>query len=172
MKISSVGIDLIKYFESLHDGNLSLIGLQPKLCPANIWTEGYGHAIRDDRGILIKGVENKKLAYSFSKIKDKSEAEAMLRSDITEFEKIVLRGIKKPMEQHQFDALVSHTYNTGGSQTLFSFINADRMDIKIEMLEDWWTQKYITANGKKLNGLVKRRYCEWVLFSTGILKLD
>ena len=39
MKTSQKGINLIKYFESLHDGDLTEIGLQPKMCPAGIWTE-------------------------------------------------------------------------------------------------------------------------------------
>jgi len=50
MKISKQGIELIKFFESLHDGNLSKIGLQPKLCPANIVTIGYGRALKDKKG--------------------------------------------------------------------------------------------------------------------------
>lgn len=45
MKTSENGIILIKHYESLHDGDLSRIGLQPKMCPAGYWTEGYGHAI-------------------------------------------------------------------------------------------------------------------------------
>jgi lysozyme len=40
MKISEKGLDLIKHFESLHDGDLTIVGLQPKMCPAGIWTEG------------------------------------------------------------------------------------------------------------------------------------
>ena len=55
MKTSNIGIELIKEFESLHDGDLSIIGLQPKMCPAGIWTEGYGHAMRDNKGNFIKG---------------------------------------------------------------------------------------------------------------------
>ena len=39
MKTSQIGIDLIKHFEGLHDGDLKKIGLQPKKCPAGIWTE-------------------------------------------------------------------------------------------------------------------------------------
>ena len=47
MKTGTKGIELIKSFESLHDGDLSKIGLQPKMCPAQIWTEGYGRAMRE-----------------------------------------------------------------------------------------------------------------------------
>jgi len=32
MRTGIKGKELIKYYEGLHDGDLSLIGLQPKLC--------------------------------------------------------------------------------------------------------------------------------------------
>jgi lysozyme len=38
MKTSNVGIQLIQEFESLHDGDLTMIGLQPKMDPVGIWT--------------------------------------------------------------------------------------------------------------------------------------
>ena len=53
MRTSNKGIDLIKEFEGLHDGDLSIIGLQPKMCPAGIWTQGYGHAIIYNKEISI-----------------------------------------------------------------------------------------------------------------------
>ena len=55
MKTSQVGINLIKHFEGLHDGDLKEIGLQPKKCPAGIWTQGYGSAMRDKNGNFLKG---------------------------------------------------------------------------------------------------------------------
>ena len=54
MKTNNEGIKLIKDFESLHDGDLTLIGLQPKMDPIGIWTEGYGRAMRDKKGNFIK----------------------------------------------------------------------------------------------------------------------
>ena len=56
MKTGDLGISLIKFYESLHDGDLKKIGLQPKMCPAGIWTVGYGHALRDIDGTWLKGV--------------------------------------------------------------------------------------------------------------------
>ena len=40
-------VDLIKHFESLHDGDLHKIGLQPKMDSVGIWTCGYGRAMID-----------------------------------------------------------------------------------------------------------------------------
>lgn len=161
MKTSQIGIDLIKHFEGLHDGDLSVIGLQPKMCPAGIWTEGYGRAMRDKNGKFIKGIENKKLAYSRITIRTKEQAEVALREDLVEFEKIVLSKLKFTVKQQQFDALVSHTYNTGGSDTLFRLVNnkSPNPDIKY-----WLENKYITGGGKKLKGLIERRKAEAKLY--------
>ena len=64
MRTSIVGINLIKEFESLHDGDLSKIGIQPKMDPIGIWTEGYGKAMRGDDGCFLKGKKDKDKAYA------------------------------------------------------------------------------------------------------------
>ena len=45
MKISQQGLDLIKFYEGLHDSDLTRIGLQWKYCPAGVVTVGWGHAL-------------------------------------------------------------------------------------------------------------------------------
>lgn len=162
MKTSKVGLFLIKSFEGLHDGDLTEIGLQPKMCPAGIWTEGYGHAMRDAKGDFIKGKMNKILAYSLRGVKTAAEAEILLSKDIQVFELIVMRRIKKALNQNQFDALVSHTFNTGGSDTLFKLVDCDPMDE--EKISEWFTTRYIIGGGKVLPGLVRRRKAERDLF--------
>lgn len=160
MKTSNIGLDLIKHFESLHDGDLKQIGLQPKMCPSGVWTEGWGNAIFY-KGKLLKGIENKKLAYSLSKIKTKEQADLALLAILPKYEKIVTDNIKIPLKQNQFDALVSHTYNTGGSNGLFELINnkADKKDI-----EFWFLNKYITGGGVVWRGLIARRKSEAKLY--------
>jgi lysozyme len=160
MRTSNVGIELIKRFESLHDGDLSQIGLQPKLCPAGIWTSGWGNAITY-KGKFLRGAENKDLAYAIGTVKDIKEADWQLAKNLQKFEKIILGKLKVKVNQNQFDALVSHTYNTGGSNTLFRLINENAGREKIY---NWFTTKYITGNGVKLNGLVRRRKAEADLF--------
>lgn len=161
MKTSQIGIDLIKHFEGLHDGDLTTIGIQPKMCPAGIWTEGYGHAMRDLKGQFFKGKENKMKAYANSTVKTEAEAQKLLQKDLEVFENIVMRKVKVDLKQNEFDALVSHTYNTGGSDTLFKLINQKAPDSQIRK---WFENKYITANGKRLAGLVARRKAEAKLF--------
>ena len=156
MKTSKIGIDLIKHFEGLHDGNLRVIGLQPKKCPAGIWTEGYGIAMRDSKGNFLKGSK-----MPIGTVKTELEAEKQLARYLTVFENIVMRRLKVKVKQNQFDALVSHTFNTGGSSTLFRLVNenAPKSDI-----DNWFKTKYITGGGKVLKGLIARRNAEAKLF--------
>ena len=155
MKTSEIGIDLIKFFEGIHDGDLKQIGLQPKKCPAGIWTEGYGHAMRDSNGNFLKGKEMPNHTIS------ESEAVVLLQKDLNVFELIVSRKLKIAVLQNQFDALVSHTYNTGGSDTLFKLINQKAPN---EQIKKWFETKYITGGGVRLKGLVERRKSESKLY--------
>lgn len=154
MKTSQIGIDLIKFFESLHDGDLSKIGLQPKKCPAGIWTEGYGSAMRDSKGNFLKGLNAPK-----STISTELDAQNLLSQDLKVYESIVMRKITTELKQNEFDALVSFTYNTGGSKTLFSMVNSNN-----PLLKAWWISHYIMGGGIKLNGLIARRKAEAKLF--------
>lgn len=171
MKTGNSGIEIIKFFESLHDGDLSKIGLQPKLCPANIATIGYGHALQDKKGNWLKGKEGLvqvSILYPEWETMTKEEAEDLLKVDLIKFEKIVSNKIKIELNQGQFDALVSHTFNTGGSDTLFKLINEKSPESEIIK---WFTEKYITSNGKVLPGLIKRRKVEAQLYLTNKLSL-
>jgi len=159
MKTSQIGVDLIKHFEGLHDGDLKTIGLQPKMCPAGIWTEGYGRAMRDENGSFIK---DKKIAYANISIHTEEEAETALEHDLQVFERIVMSKLTRPVKQNQFDALVSHAYNTGGSsKTLFGLINTGVNDM---LLRTWWTSHYIMGGGVQLKGLIARREAEAKLY--------
>ena len=158
MKTSQIGINLIKHFEGLHDGNLKEIGLQPKKDPIGIWTEGYGHAMIDSKGYFIKTKTAPKATISTIK-----QAEELLKKDLTVYELIIARKIKVPLKQQQFDALVSHTYNTGGSNTLFELINNRASDKDIRT---WFETKYTTGGGISLPGLVARRKAEAKLYFT------
>lgn len=144
MRTSQAGIDFIKRFEGL--------SLKPYICSAGKPTIGYGSTFYPDG--------RKVTAQDKSITKD--EAEKLLIDTLKPFENKVNRLITVPLTQNQFDALVSHTFNTGGSDTLFRLIN-QRADISL--IEDWWTTRYITANKKLLSGLVRRRKEEFELYS-------
>jgi len=163
MVTSITGLNLIKEFESLHDGDLSVIGLQPKMCPAKIWTEGYGRAMRNKNGAFLKDIKDKQEAYANITIHNKQEAEKALASDLGVYERIVSSKIKIILTQNQFNALVSYTYNTGGSDTLFKLINQKAPE---EQIRKWFETKYITGGGRILPGLIRRRKAESNLFFT------
>ncbi len=91
----------------------------------------------------------------------KERGTELFSSVLPTYEKIVNNKVKVSLTQNQFDALVSHTYNTGGSDTLFSLINKKASDTEIRK---WFTERYVTAGGKVLNGLIRRRKAEADLF--------
>jgi len=142
MRISQIGVNLIKRFEGLK--------LKAYLCSANVPTIGYGNTFYAN-GTKVK------LGDTITQ----KQADELLIDILKKFEAIVNRKLKVKVSQNQFDALVSHTFNTGGSDTLFRLINnkAPSQDIR-----NWFETRYITANGVKLNGLVKRRKAEADLF--------
>jgi len=159
------GLKLIQHYESLHDGDLSQIGLQPKMDPVGIWTEGWGHAMTDNKGQFIKGSVNKKMAYALTKVKNTEQATALMLADLQPIIAIIHRKITILLNDDQIGALASFIYNTGGSSTLYNLINA-----KSNQLFDWWCNHYITGQGVKLQGLVYRRQSEALLFTDSKLK--
>lgn len=146
MKTSRKGIDLIKKFEGFRAA--------PYLCPAGIPTIGYGSTFYKN---------GKPVTMQDAPISEE-EAEKLLLAILVTFEKIVQKKLTVPVNQNEFDALISHTYNTGGSLTLFSFVNQGR----IYEAEDWIRTRYITAKGQRIAGLIKRRNAEADLFVSKI----
>ena len=89
MNTSDLGIELIKHYESLHDGDLRKIDLQPKQCPAGIWTVGYGHALKDINGKWLKGVNGyRRMLEIYPDLETITEEEAddLLKEDLEEYE--------------------------------------------------------------------------------------
>ena len=155
----------VKKFEGLHDGDLTEIGLQPKLCPAGYWTIGYGHCVR------IMGERCHIKNWSFSEIKDlktdlidEKEAYYLLRKDLIYYINLTQNFLDVPLEQHQFEAIVFFVYNCGVSETLFNMVNTR---VSLPIVLQWWRTHYVTANGVKLKGLQMRRLFESNLFAYG-----
>ena len=141
MKISKKGIDMLKKFEGLR--------LQAYFCAGNVWTIGwgatqfYGNKVKEGDVISIEC------------------AEELLFHNIQKFENLVNEKINVNISQNQFDALVLHSFNTGGSDTLFDLINKRE---SLEKIREWIEHTYITANGIILNGLIDRRKKEANLY--------
>ncbi len=163
MKASRKCYDLIKHFESLHDGDLSMIGLQPKMCPAGYWTEGYGALVLDAAGRKIKGQSNKEKAYQHSKIKTIAQAEAALASDVKLRENMI-NGLKLSLTQGQFDALVSFVYNLGlGNLQSSTLLKIIRKTPNSPLIRSEFA-KWKFADGRVQRGLVLRRKAEAELY--------
>ena len=141
MKISPTGIKLIKSYEGLR--------LNSYICPAGVWTIGYGHT---------GGVEpNTKI--------DEKTADAYLKQDLVKFEKAVLTYVTIDLNQNQFDALVSFCFNVGpqafkGSTLVKRLNNGENPNsVAAEELPKW-----NKGDGKVLEGLNRRRSAELELF--------
>ena len=143
MKISEEGKALIKKFEGCE--------LEAYQCPAQIGTEaytiGYGHTKnvqKDDQW-------------------SQHYAETMLDIELEEYEGYINDLVTVPLQQHQFDALVAWVYNLGVgnllSSTLLVKLNAGEYeDVPHEI------QRWNKAAGEVLEGLVRRRKAEALLF--------
>jgi lysozyme len=141
MKTSTQGKRFIQQFEGFR--------LSAYNCPAGKWTIGFGNTHIGDRPV---------------KADDKitlTEADDLFEIALIPYEKKVLKKVNTPLNQNQFDALVSHTYNTGGSDILFALINQGVAESKIRQ---WMETSHITGNGEVLNGLIRRRKAESELY--------
>ena len=145
MKASVDAYELIKQFEGLR--------LKAYLCPAGIWTIGYGHT---------SGVSPN----SFITIQ---EADEYLHRDVATIE-MKLNKLNLSLRQCQWDAIVSFVFNVGignfKASTLLAKIriNPDDNSIIDEFL------RWVYANGKVMKGLQKRRLAEMKLYFSDKLK--
>jgi len=158
---------IVKHYESLHDGDMSKVGLQPKLCPADVWTIGWGHAIIDPlTGKQLKSAATKARAYELFGYVTEQQAEMWLERDLAEFEKAVLKGCTVAPEPQQLGAMVSLAYNIGITNFLKStllkrFNERNWGDMGVQFM------KWVNSGGKRLDGLVARRASESLYFFTG-----
>lgn len=123
-------------------------------------TIGFGHLLHEgectkvDQILLEKGLTE-------------AQGLKLLREDVhTKAADPVREYVRVSLKQHQFDALVSFTFNLGAgslkrSSLLRKLNEGNYAAVPKEMMK--WTK----ANGKVLPGLVKRREAEAKLFSTG-----
>ncbi len=123
---------------------------------ANHCTIGYGHLVHHGP---IDGSEPAEFRAGISQ----ERALALLQEDAAKAAAEVSRSVKVPLEQHQFDALVSFAFNVGNGafcdSTLLRLLNEGRYDAVGAQLARW-----NKAGGKTLQGLVDRRAAEAKLF--------
>lgn len=138
--ISQKGIDLIKEFEGFR--------AKAYLCPARVWTIGYGHTKGVKPGMVIT----------------KAQGEAMLRSDLKIYERYTSDALGNARTtQGQWDALVSFCYNAGPANLNKSSMLRLHKQGQFKAAADSflnWTK----GGGKVLPGLVRRRKAERALY--------
>ena len=139
MKIGYDGLKMIKHFEGLE--------LNAYQCAAGVWTIGYGHTKGVQQGMVIS----------------EETADEMLVEELKEYENYINDMVNCPLNQNQFDALVSWVYNLGPANlqasTLLKVLNAgDYAGVPAQI------KRWNKAGGKVLEGLTRRREAEADLF--------
>ena len=166
MKLSKAGEDLMHRYEGFRN--------KPYLCPAHIWTIGYGHVlyqeqirlpvVSDNPNVVIR--KKFSLRQGDNRVWTKTEIDELFRTDVATFERGVLRLVPGVVgRQGSFDALVSISYN-------FGLGNLQRSTIRMRANRGDWEgaadafRAWTKGGGKVLPGLVKRREAEIALFLT------
>ena len=136
-KINKSGLNLIKKYEGCR--------LTSYICPAGVLTIGYGHTGKDVK-------PNQTIT--------KKKAINLLKKDLARFERHVQSyNYIYEWTDNEFSALVSFAFNIGNIDQLTAYGTRTRSQIRSAMI------KYVKANGKTLQGLVKRRKAELKLFN-------
>lgn len=121
-------------------------------------------AYRDSKGVLTIGVGHTR-GVSEGQVITEDQAEQFLESDMAEAAAAVNR-LALPATQHQFDALVSFTFNEGeGHLACSSLLREHRAGHFAEAAADFGS--WIYCDHKVLGGLVKRRAAEAHLYLSG-----
>lgn len=133
-------INLIKQFEGCR--------LTTYKCPAGIDTIGYGHTGPDVyAGLTIT----------------QEQADTLLAADLEKFSTGVDSAVKVPLNANQRGALISFAYNCGLNNlkhsTLIRKINAGDHTAAADQFSRW-----VYADGRTLQGLVRRRAAEAALY--------
>ena len=142
MQLSDAGLDLVKRSEGFRSHTYLDVNGFP--------TIGYGHRILPSE--------------SFPGPIAETQANDLLASDLRVAEQDVVRLVKVPLTQGQFDALVDFCFNLGGGRlacsTLLKVLNGGRYLDAVEQLLRW-----DLAGGQVNAGLKARRQAECALWN-------
>ena len=150
---------------------------RPYLCPAHIWTIGYGHVLYQQQirlPMVKKDGESGQIRKEYpleegdNRVWSKEEINQLFATDVASFERGVLRLVPTVAgKQGAFDAMVSFAFNAGLGNLQRSQIrikaNRGEWQAAADALMDW-----TKGGGRVLPGLVKRREAERALFLSGI----
>jgi lysozyme len=145
LKTTSTGIALIKHFEGFKARSYK--------CPANVWTVGYGTTQNVTPGMVLT----------------RSEAEVLLKRDLVRFEAYVNKVAERLIKWHEFDALVSFTYNLGYRIDDVMKEAIDRGNTRLVVIKILrYNKARVNGNLIVLQGLLKRRKAEAALYQNKV----
>jgi lysozyme len=145
MRLTKKGIDLLHHFEGCK--------LKAYLCPAKVWTIGWGNTRYEDGTPVKEGDEI-----------TQERADKLFLNIVDTFAEGVRKRLLQPIGENRFNALVSFAYNVGltnfGRSTLLKKINANPDD---ETIRDEF-MKWNRGGGVVLSVLTRRRKAEADLY--------
>lgn len=151
--LSAHGIELIKRWE----------GFKAQLYndPAGHCTVGYGTLVH------LGNCDGRESEKPYAGGVTEEQATQLLLQEAAQFEKTINEQVKAPLNQNQFDALVSFVYNIGSEafkkSTLLKKLNqSDYAAVPVELRK--WTKARVDGKLVDLPGLVNRRQAEAELF--------
>ncbi len=155
--INAAGINLIKKYEGLVDGDPDTPGLDPYRCVAGIPTLGYG---------ACTGLDGNPVSMDHPPISP-DQAEQLLERDIQRFEISVARLVGVPVTRNMLASLISICFNIGPAnfQVAVFRMRLNRGDYR-GCADNFWQWRRAGASGKIWPGLVRRREEERQLFLT------
>jgi lysozyme len=117
-------------------------------------TIGYGHTSAAGPPVVVPGM-----------VITEEQADAILAADLASVEAEVNRLVTAEINQNQGDALVSFDFNTGGlgRSSLLNAVNEGKSPATVQADFGLW----VMGGGRVMQGLVRRRAAEYVLYSTG-----
>jgi len=145
MKVNAEGYALLKKFEGCR--------LKAYLCPAGVWTIGFGNTFYED-GTKVKEGD----------VITQQRADELAKFIVEQFATSIRAMIKQPLNENQFSACVSLAYNigTGGfkKSSVLRKLNVNPTDPTIADSFRLWNK----GGGVILKGLVRRREAEIALY--------
>jgi lysozyme len=146
--ISPAGIKFIQSFE----------GFSSKAYDdgVGVWTLGWG-TIQYENGVRVKKGDEVTVARALE----------LFMHDLSRFEVAVRKNVKVPLNQNQYDALVSFTYNVGiggfSGSSLLSKLNSGNYQGAADGLLSW-NKGRVGGVLREIKGLTRRRKAERDLF--------
>ena len=145
MKVNQATVDLVKKWEGFKS--------EAYLCPANVWTIGYGTTSNAGIGVTVRpGMRA-----------SRDDAERWLQAGLERFADELRPHFTRPANPNQFGAFVSLAYNVGSGAVIRSTALRRWNEGNAEAVPAEF-RRWVNAGGRRMQGLANRREDEIRLF--------